>query len=301
MYFRIETASRLVRTRACFVLINACLATGTARGQAGAGQAWDSVGKVLQTPAVPSAGYVRYNFPRRDIGLTMSGVAVAPAMALGAWAGFAGTPQHAMVMGDLVLVAAEVRPVLAELAARDISVTAVHNHLVGESPTITYVHFHAEGAALTLARGLDAVLSKTGAPRPVTASTAPVTADTARVFAAMGQSGRASGNVVQLSYMLVPTAVTLNGAPLVPALAYGSPVNIQFVSENRVFATGDLAVPDEKVDPVTRAMARGGITATAVHSHLVGERPHVNYIHFWADGAVDTVLAALRSAVEAGR
>jgi len=90
-------------------------------------------------------------------------------------------------MGDLVLTSAEVKPVLAELARQRIAVTAIHNHLVGEEPKITYVHFHAEGKPVELAGRLDRVLALTSAPRPV-AATAPqaVTIDTALVFNTLG-------------------------------------------------------------------------------------------------------------------
>lgn len=135
----------------------------------------------------------------------------------------------------------------------------------------------------------------------MTPSSQPVTADTARVFKAMGQSGRASGNVVQLSFMLVSRPVTMHGATLVPAMAYGTPINLQFVGADRLVGTGDFTVLGDKVDGVTRALAISGITATAVHSHLVGESPHLYYIHFWADGRIDDVLAGLRRAVDVGR
>jgi hypothetical protein len=263
--------------------------------------AWDSVGRILQSPPAPNAGYIRYNFPRRDIALTVGDVSVSPALALGAWAGFGGTPDQSMMMGDLVLLSTELKPVLAELARQDIRVTAIHNHIAGELPQITYVHYHAEGPATTLATRLSAVIAKSGTPRPVTPAAQPVTADTARVFKAMGQSGRASGNVVQLSYMLVSQPVTMHGVTIVPALAYGTPINIQFVGSDRLVATGDYSVLGDKVDGVTRALAANGITATAVHSHLVGESPHIYYIHFWADGPVDAVLRGLRAAVDAGR
>jgi hypothetical protein len=263
--------------------------------------AWDSVGRILQAPPTPSAGYVRFNFPRRDISLTLGGVSVSPAVALGTWAGFAGTPDSAMMMGDLVLLANELKPVLAELAQQRIGVSAIHNHLSGESPQITYVHYHGGGRGADLATRLSAVLAKTATPRPVTATSAPVTADTARVFKALGLSGRASGNVVQMGAMLVSVPVTMHGMTVVPALGYGTPINVQFVTPDRLVATGDYSVLGEHTDAVIRALTENGITATAMHTHLVGESPKIYYIHFWADGPVEQVLKGLRAAIDAGK
>lgn len=262
---------------------------------------WDSVGRILGTATANAPGYLRYNLPRRDLTVRIGDVAVAPALALGAWAGFSGEPNDATMMGDLVLTAAELGPVLAELAHQRIVVTAVHNHLVGEQPEIVYVHFVAQGNALDLATRLDRVVARTGTPRPVAAAPpAPPTIDTALVFEALGRHGTARGNVAQVGFVLVPGTVTMSGRTLTPALAYGSPVNIQMVDPSRAVATGDFAVLGSSVGGVLDALSGHGITATAVHSHMIGEAPHLYYIHFWADGPLRDVLRGLRAAVDAG-
>jgi hypothetical protein len=264
--------------------------------------AWDSVGRVLQTAPAPSAGYVRFNFPRRDITLKVRDVTVAPVLALGAWLGFSGTPAASLVMGDLVLLGDELAPALDELNRQGIGVTAIHNHVVGD-PQVTYVHVHAEGPAMELAGKLDRVLARTRTPRPVAAAAAPapVTIDTALVYRTLGSSGRAAGAVAQLAVVLPTVPVTMHGQTLVPTLAYGTPVNIQMVDASRYVATGDFSVLEGRVQPVLSALASHGITATAVHSHLIGETPRIYYIHFWADGAPAAVLAGLRAAIDAGR
>jgi hypothetical protein len=271
--------------------------------QAGAqSAAWDSVSRILQTPVNVTGGYHRFNLPRRDITVTVGDVTVSPSLALGSWVGFAGEPGQSMMMGDLVLRATELKPVLAELARQNVTVTAIHNHLAGESPQITYVHFHGMGGAVDLARRVDRAVALTATPRPVAAAApTPVTIDTAVVFRTLGATGRAQGNVAQLSIMLVEGAVRMHGHALHGPLAYGSPVNIQLVNPTRAVATGDLTVKGERVDPVLDAFASHGITTTAVHSHLIGEAPTMYYIHFWADGALGDVLRGLRAAIDAGK
>src|SRR2546421_257515 len=189
-----------------------------ASAQTPLGAPWDSVGRILQTSGSATGGYYRYTVPRRDITLRIGDVTVSPALALGAWAGFSGEATEATMMGDLVLTSGEVKPVLAELARQRIEVTAIHNHLAGEDPKITYVHFHADGNALELAGRLDRVLARTSAPRPV-----------------------------------------------------------------------------------FEALTAHGITATALHSHLVGAEPTLYYMHFWADGPLPDVLRGLRAALDAAR
>ena len=282
------------------LLLLLSLAGGRASAQAKSDPLWDSVGAILKSPPTAASGYIRYNFPRRDIPLKLGDVSVAPGLALGSWAGFAGKADSAVAMGDLVLLGSEVTAVLRELDQAGIEVTAIHNHLAGEVPALTYVHFHAEGTALSLATALDRVLARSATPRPVAAAApATLSIDTAMVFSALGIRGRASGAVAQLSPVLVPVPVTIGGRPLIAALAYGSPINVQLVSPDRMVGAGDFAILEARVTPLLHALTSHGITATAMHSHLVGESPRIYYIHFWADGKPNDVLAGLRAALDA--
>lgn len=272
----------------------------TSHAQAGNGAAWDSVGRILQTASVFGGGYYRFNLPRRDLTVRVGDVAVAPELALGAWAGFSGDPAEATMMGDLVLTSAELRPVLAELSRQHVEVTAIHNHLVGEEPRLIYVHFHGHGSATALANRLNRAIALTATPRPIaTMSPKPLAIDTTAVFGVLGRSGKARGDVAQLSFILVPGTVTMNGMTMTPALGYGSPVNVQMVGPNRIVATGDFAVSGTKVDPLLQALAAHGILATAVHSHMIDESPRIYFIHFWADGPLRDTLAGLKAALDA--
>lgn len=276
--------------------------TAPAAAQTPPAPPWDSVAAILETPAVPAAGYVRYNFPRRDFTVRLGDLTLAVPLASGAWAGFAGSAASAMVMGDLVVTAAELGPVEAALIRQRLEVTGIHNHLVGEQPRLMYVHFHGEGAAVDLARRLDSVLARTATPRPVTAVVSPpVTIDTATIFRTLGPGGRAQGSVAQLGFLLVSRPVRWHGRALPPALALATPVNIQAVTPGRAVATGDCAVLGSQVEPVLRAMAANGIVVEALHSHMVGETPPVYFIHFWADGALPAVVAALKAVIDAAK
>ncbi len=281
----------------------AILAAEPARAQQQSlGAPWDSAGRILRASGMLTGNYHRYNMPRRDLSVRVGDVTVAPALALGSWAGFSGTAADATLMGDLVVTAGELRAVLAEFAEQRITVSAIHNHLAGEEPQISYIHFHDQGDVLDMATRLARVVARTATPLPVTSAVPhPLVIDTALVFRALGASGRAQGNVAQVSFNLVPGVVTQRGRSVTPALGYGTPINIQMVNANRAVATGDFSVVGRHVDPVLDALAAHGITATAVHSHLIDEQPTIYYIHFWADGPLADVLRGLRAALDAAR
>jgi len=262
--------------------------------------AWRQVGAILQSQPVDAGGYVRYNLPRADLRVRVGDVSITPAFALTSWAGFMGSPDSATAMGDLVVTEHELPLVLAELARQGIDVTAVHNHLVGEAPRVMYIHFHAMGAAADIARRLDAAIKLTATPRPVAAPSGGALAiDSAKVFQALGKHGRASGALAQVSFNFVPEPVTMHGRTVVPGLGYGSPLNVVQLSPNRAIATGDFAVTARQLQPLLRALAQGGITATAVHSHMTGEAPAIYFVHFWGDAPLPVLLRGLRAAVDA--
>ncbi len=263
---------------------------------------WDSVAAILETAAVPAAGYVRFNLPRRDLAVRVGDVTLAVPLATGAWAGFAGTARDAMAMGDLVVTPQELPAVEAELLRQRLDVTGIHNHLALEEPRLFYVHFHGEGGAVDLARRLDSALASTGTPRPVAPAVAPpVTLDTAVVTAALGPGGHAQGSVVQYGFQLVTQRVRWHGRALPPALALATPINLQSVNPTRAVATGDFALLAPQVEPVLRALAAHGIVAAALHSHMVGETPPVYFVHFWADGPLGDVARGLAAALDAAR
>src|SRR6266849_678163 len=140
-------------TLAALVIILASLPTTspaqTTGDQKAAGE-WKSVEDAFGFPGANLPGdVIRFNMPRKDLHVTVAGTEVKPGLALGSWAAFhhvgAG---DAMIMGDLVLTEDEVIPVAKALQDGGVEVTALHNHLLGESPRIMYLHIGGHGDAV---------------------------------------------------------------------------------------------------------------------------------------------------------
>src|SRR5690242_21696064 len=70
----------------------------------------DAIGR---KPAVVAGDAHRYGFPRTDLNVTLDGVTIKPALALGGWVAFKAMQSDAMVMGDLVLLEDEINVVMA--------------------------------------------------------------------------------------------------------------------------------------------------------------------------------------------
>jgi Domain of Unknown Function (DUF1259) len=66
----------------------------------------------------------------------------------------------AAITGDFVLIAKEVNPVLKELRDHGIEVTALHSHMLDDTPHLYFMHFWANDDAKKLAEGLKAALAQ---------------------------------------------------------------------------------------------------------------------------------------------
>src|SRR6476660_5682406 len=99
-------------------LLFAAIVASPTQGRAQAGS-WAAVEQTFSRKAVPQAGDVmRFNFPRRDLHVTVEGVQIRPSLALGSWVAFKRLPDgNAMAMGDLVLTDDEINPVISALQA----------------------------------------------------------------------------------------------------------------------------------------------------------------------------------------
>lgn len=248
--------------------------------------AWEAVDKTLGRPGRVLPGDVhRYGWPRSDLHVTVGGVEVAPTLALGSWAGLFKASQegHVMAMGDLVLLADEVNPVIRSLQSGGLDVLAIHNHLIGESPQVLYVHFGGHGEAQKVAQALRAALDTTktplGAPAAAAAPSAVETAAFDKVQAALGRKGTMAGRVLQISAARAGK-IEEDGMEVPPSAGMATAMNFQVV-ESRVATTGDFVLVGEEVNPVIRELEGHGIQVTALHSHMLRESPRLFFMHFW--------------------
>src|SRR5215472_14574824 len=130
--------------------------------QPGLSDEWKAVEKALGKSGAMQAGDVfKAGLPRSDLKVTVRGVELKPALALGSWVAFKKMGSAAMVMGDLVLAEDEVGPVMMKLQQGGIEQTALHNHVLGESPRVMYMHIGGHGDALKLAGAIHDALALT--------------------------------------------------------------------------------------------------------------------------------------------
>ena len=89
----------------------------------------------------------------------MAGMDVGNTMGVNTWAGFAGTPDDALVVGDFAVLENELQTVLKTLREANINIVAIHHHMLGENPRMIFLHYYGRGKALELAQGVKAAIN----------------------------------------------------------------------------------------------------------------------------------------------
>ena len=241
----------------------------------------------------------KVSFPRTDLHISVHGLAIKPGLALGSWAAFIGTDDNAAVMGDLVLLEDEVNPVIEKLRSSDFEISAVHNHLIDETPHVMYVHYMGHGSASHLATALRGGLaaSKTPLEKPAAAAEEATPSWVKSVEDSLGRKGTLKGGV--LSYG-VPRAdaVTMASMTIPPAAGVAEAINFQAAGVANVATTGDFVLTAEEVNPVISELQAHKISVTALHSHMLTEQPRLFFMHFWAVGSPDSVGAGIAAALK---
>jgi hypothetical protein len=263
---------------------------------------WKAVEDVFGFPGANlPGGVVRFNMPRKDLHVTLAGTEIKPGLALGAWAAFHHVGDNdAMVMGDLVLTEDEVAPVMKALHDGGVEITALHNHLLGESPRILYIHMGGHGDPVKLAQTIKHAVGLTKTPLPqggATKETADLGFDVAAVEKIMGRQGNVSGGVLHFN---VPRAekLTEEGMETPPSMGAGTAINFQPTGNGRAAIAGDFAMTGKEVGPVMKVLHDNGVQAVALHSHALDDVPRLFYMHFWANDDAVKLAKTLRSALD---
>jgi hypothetical protein len=262
---------------------------------------WKAVDQAMGREGKMQPGDVyKYSFPRGDLSVRAAGVSIKPALALGGWVAFKGTGSDAMAMGDLVLAEREVTPVLTKLQELGVNPTALHNHVLRESPRVMYMHIEARGAPVKIAQAVHAALALTNTPpaKPDRGRPAePFPLDTTKIATALGRGGKVNGGVYQVT---VPRAevIRAEGMDVPPSMGVATAINFQPTGGGKAAITGDFVLIATEVKPVMQALRGAGIEITALHSHMLTEEPRLFFMHFWANDDAAALARGLRGALD---
>jgi len=276
------------------------LAAGLSAPALAAGDGWQQVAEALGKAGIEAPGGVyRVGLPRTDLKVVLDGVELKPALALGSWLAFRSQENQAMVMGDLVLTADEVSPVMKKLAEEGIEITALHNHLFRAAPATFYMHVRGYGDPVKLATALHGglLLSKTPLTPSTDAAPSPIGLDTALIDRTLGAKGKVNGGVYQVSLKRAETVADA-GMAVPEAMGTAEAINFQPTSDGKAAIAGDFVLTANEVNPVLRVLRDNDIEVTALHNHMLDDAPRLFFMHFWANDELTKLAAGLRAALD---
>ena len=288
-----------MRAKLCLALLATAVTAAPARAAD-----WTKVAEALGKPGAEMPGGVyRVGLPRTDLQVSLDGVQIKPVLALGSWLAFQPMGGDVTVMGDLVLTAEEVNPVMKKLVEGGLEITALHNHLLRAQPATFYMHVGGHGDPVRLAAALHdgLALSKTpmgsAAPAASADPPAPFDLDTAMIDRVLGAKGRVNGGVYQVGIRRAEPV--RDGSMDVPeSMGSAQALNMQPTGGGRMAITGDFVLIAAEVNPVVRELRAHGIEVTAIHNHMLDDEPRLVFMHFWANDDAEKLATGLRAALD---
>jgi len=285
--------------REAFLGLFLCLGSA-AYGKTGPGLDTAGIARALGKKGEVIGETYKVSFPRSDLKVMVGKVRIKPALALVSWAAFEKADSSALAYGDLVLLQDELNPVISKLEDNGIEITAIHNHLLHETPRLFYIHFMGHGDDTALAKGLREALALTKTPMkpqpPAPAEKTPAVAE--QIEDILGAKGAMSGGVLHVNVPRPDIHVTMMGTAMPGAMGMSTALNFQLEGKKAAI-NGDFMLLGPEVNPVIKALRAHGIEIAALHNHMLDEEPRLFFMHFWAYGDAVTMAKGLKAALEA--
>ena len=250
------------------------------------------------------ANVLKVNIPRNDLNVTVSGVVTPTPFGFGGWVAMTkGDGGMDVMMGDLVLTEDEVNPVMSALLDNGLEVTALHNHFFWESPRIFYMHVHGHGKAADLASKVKLALDligkvASGSSKDTSSQPAAVAGklDTAALDKIVGQTGELNGAVYKYTVGRDDLGMKEMGATINARMGLNTWAAF-YGTDAKAVVAGDVAMTENEVTPVLKALRGNGLDVVAIHHHMIGSRPTVIFLHYWGKGPATKLATGFKAAL----
>jgi len=248
---------------------------------------------------------LKVNIPRNDLHMKIADYALPTPFGFGGWFAMEkGDGGEDVVMGDLVLTEGEVNQVMSALLEHNIEVTALHNHFFWDNPRVYFMHIHGHGNAADLANRLRPALDLIGLAKEGEANAAPKTAtkqgttlDTEHIAKIVGHAGEQNGPVYKITLGRDDLHVKDMGAPINARMGLNTWAAFVGTNDDAAIA-GDIAMLENEVNPVLKALRSNGLDVVAIHHHMINTQPMIIFLHYWGRGPVDKLATGFKAAVD---
>jgi hypothetical protein len=121
-----------------------------------------------------------------------------------------------------------------------------------------------------------------------------------QIAQALGKAGAATGDIYRVGLPRTDIKATLDGVELKPGFALGGWLAFAKMG-GKVMVMGDLVLTEDELNPVMAKLLAGGVQVTAVHNHLLRNRPFTMYMHVRGEGDPVKLATVLHDALAESR
>jgi len=111
-----------------------------------------------------------------------------------------------------------------------------------------------------------------------------------RIF---GRKGTVTGNVYRVTFPRTDLKITVGDFAVAPGLALTSWVALDKMGSGSTMM-GDMVMLDSEEPKVVAKLVELGLQVTAIHNHLIGEKPAIKFLHFGGTGDALTLAGKIR-------
>ena len=240
----------------------------------------------------------KVSFPRSDLAVEVEGIPLSPPMGLTVWAAFKNLDNRVMMMGDMVLREDQVNPVMSLALQNGLEVTALHNHFLGDSPRVMFMHISGMGDLKQIAAAVAEIFTKikeTSAPGEKHTYPTKTSLDPRKIDDILEIKGQLVSGVYKV---VIGKFTKMHGLLLGSAMGVNTWAAFSGSDENAV-VDGDFVMYESELQPVLRALRRADINVVAIHNHMIGESPRVIFLHYWGIGKTVDLARGIKSALDA--
>ncbi len=244
--------------------------------------------------------------PRNDLKVTLKGEPVPIPFGFGGWVSIKKTMdgKSAVIMGDNVLLQEEVNPLISAAQAAGLEIGAIHNHFFYEEPRIFYMHIHGIGSVKELAEKYAQAISATkispknqppaGSPP---AKTGKDIFDVTQLNGIIKYEAAINGPTIKYTIGRADLNVIAMGAEMTANIGLNTWAAFTGLMENAHIA-GDVAMLDTEVNAVIKTLRANNMEVVAVHNHMLGDKPHIIFLHYWGTGSALELAKGFRAVLD---